>query len=289
MRFWIAIEDTSHDIVGDGPINTVTRCTTKSRVNRVGEFSFEMPATDPRASYVTARRSARIYAMLDGVETFLGGGSIDKITTSFDNDGVPMLQVSGSDFLTELSRISTGKLNLTGTGDDNITTLIDTIMAPLTDWDSIIETGSPDFVARFVYEPGFNAILSIAEKTGAYFHLDTANLPTRTLHWFYSISGTGILATMHGDPVAIADNPNACLITGIQVLEDSTDLKTRCYIFGSGEGDSITTALYAQNWPDGSLLSSPLLSMTPTLIFRAAATTSSTPTPMPPMGVTRSP
>jgi hypothetical protein len=259
MRFWIEIENAAQQTIGDGPITSATHCTTKARVNRVGEFSFEMPATDPRASLLIARYTALIYGMVDGVKTFLGGGPIDKIVTRLGVDGIPLLQVSGSDLLAELSRITVGNIKLTGSGDANIATLLSIISSPPLNWAIIQESGSPGFQARLVYETAFNSLLAIAEKTGAYFHLDTANLPTRAFHWFYSIADSAILATMHGDPVAIEQNDNACLITAIEIDQDSNVLKTRAFLFGGGEGDSINTARYAIGWPDASLLSNPYI------------------------------
>jgi hypothetical protein len=249
LRFWAEIQDTTGNIIGEGPVNSLTRCTTRTRVNRVGEYSFEMAATDPRASLVTARRTALIYGMLGGQKTFLGGGPIDKVATRL-TQGAPLLTVAGSDLLAELSRVSIGKMDLNAGGDTNIQTLMTFIDTPPLAWSSTREAGSPDFIARLVYETTFNTLFAVAEKTGAYFRFDTANAPARGLEWFYAIQDSGILATMHGDPVAIEGNPNACLITNIEIDQDSSDLKTRAFFFGSGEGDSITTAIYAQNWPD---------------------------------------
>lgn len=252
MRFWIDIENASHQRVGDGPIDTATRCTTRQRVSRVGEFSFEMPATDGRASLVTARRTAAIYGMVGGEKTYFGGGAIDKIVTRIGGGGVPMLQVSGSDLLTELSRISVGKLDLADTGDANIAALLSQVSSPPLSWAVSREVGSPEFRARLVYESVFNSLFAIAEKTGAFFRFDSSSLPTRGLEWFYTITDSGVLATMHGDPVALEGNTDVCLITDITVDQDSNDLKTRAFLFGSGEGDSITRAVYAVSWPNGS-------------------------------------
>src|SRR4029077_9939322 len=105
-----------------------------ARVNRVGEFSFEMAATDPRASLVVARRLAMMYSIQGGQKTFIGGGPVDKIVTRVNTSGVPMLQVSGSDMLDELTRISVGKLTLAGTGNANVATLMAIVNASPLNW-----------------------------------------------------------------------------------------------------------------------------------------------------------
>lgn len=259
MRFWIDIEDASRNRSGEGPITTATRCVTRKRLNRVGEFSFEVPATDERVTMIGARRTCAIVGMVEGVETYLGGGPMDEMRTRIGADGLPMLTVSGSDLLAELSRISVGRLELTDTGDANVATLLSRANNPPLSWATIVEQGSPDFRARLVYESLFNSIFAIAEKTGAYFRLVTSSLPTRHIDWFYTIEDSGILATMHGDPVALEGNANACLITSLEIVEDSNDLKTRAFLFGSGEGDSVVTSWFSTNWPDGSILADPYI------------------------------
>lgn len=255
MRIWADIEDISHNIVGDGPIVNLLNCKTTTRLSRVGEFSFDVPAMDERVDLIQARRAVLIYGMVNGEKTYLGGGTIDDIRTRMGADGIPILSVSGGDFLEELTRISVGKMTLTADGDTNISVLMAFITAAPLAWGTDRETGSPNFQARLVYETAFNSLFAVAEKTGAYFRFDGSNLPTRALKWFYTISSSGILATLHGDPVAIESNPNVCLISDIEIDQDSSDLKTRAFLFGSGEGESITTARYAANWPDLSPLS----------------------------------
>ncbi len=257
MRFWIDILDASHNVLGDGPITSAVSCTATWRVNRVGEFSFQMPATDPRASLIVARRLALIYVIRGDRKDFLGGGPIDKTVMRMSNSGAPMLQVSGGDMLEELTRYSVGALDLNSTGDANITTLLGLVDGISISWTVLQEMSTPNFVARLVYETILNSLISIAEKTGCYFHLDTANIPATTLHWFHTVNSNNMLATMHGDPIEIENNPDVCLITDIEVDQDSNDLKSRAYLFGAGEGATVLTAYYASQWPDGSAITGP--------------------------------
>lgn len=253
MRFWINIEDATHAIVGAGPISNVIRCTVKWRLSQVGEITFEMPATDERASLVQARRSCSIWGMLDGVQTYLGGGVIDEITTRIGADGIAYLSVRGGDLLRELQRRSVGDLDLQDSDPAvNLAALFALLLEDPINWDaSEISYASPVFQVRFVYESFLGSVISLAAKTGAYFRYGplTPGDPPRDFHWFYTLTSSGVLATMHGDPVAIESNANACLITNIEVLEDSNDLKTRAYLFGHGEGASVMTAVRATVWP----------------------------------------
>lgn len=260
MRFWVEIQDAAETVIGEGPISNIARCSIKKRVNRVGEFSFEMPALDERAELVVARNRAHIYGMIGGVKTLLGGGPIDELTTRIGPNGAPMLQVSGGDFLRELGRITVGKLTLDDVDpDDNVELLLGMILGAPLRWDSYTRLGnSPDFRARFVYESLWNSLLAVAEKTGAYMRWEEEpGVGPRGLHWFYAAADSGILATMHGDPVALESNENACLITNLEIVEDSNDLKTRAYLFGAGEGDSVITSFFANSWPDATSIEDP--------------------------------
>ena len=252
MRFWIDITDATNTIVGEGPIYNATRCTVSKRLSRAGEFGFELPATDERASLVTPRRNAYIYGMVNGAKTYLGGGTIDEIRTRIGADGIAMLAVRGGDIMRELARISVGKMTLDGTGEDNIAELLGAILGSPVGWTSYAAlTVGPEFQARLVHENFLGALLAISEKLGASFRWQETGGDPRNLRWIYSSDGSGILATMHGDAVALESNPDACLITNIEIVEDSYDIKTRAFVYGAGEGESAITLASAIVWPDG--------------------------------------
>ena len=102
MRFWIDIENISGEKQGEGPIWSALHWRSVKRLDRAGEFSFEMPATDKRSSLVQSRRVARCYAVINGVVTEVGAGRIDSISVRVPEDGHPLLVVSGPDLLAEL-------------------------------------------------------------------------------------------------------------------------------------------------------------------------------------------
>lgn len=59
MEVWI--ENEAGIRQGAGPITTATGWTQTPRLNAAGEFSFTMPALDPRAAYVRTHRWARAW------------------------------------------------------------------------------------------------------------------------------------------------------------------------------------------------------------------------------------
>lgn len=251
MRFWIDVDDMDNNRVGDGPVINATLCRVRERLSRVGDFDFEVSATDPRAALLTARRGVSIKGLVNGAVTYLGGGSIEDLRTHIDSDGLAMLLVKGPDLLRELVRILAGQFDLNYTGDTNVDSLLDLITLTPLEWSYTRTGSSPAFAARLAYESIFQSALTIAEKTGAQFRREESGGDPRHLHWFYSSDSSGLLATMHGDPDSIRDNPAACLITDIEIIEDAYDLKTHAYVFGAGEGASQMTMVGATVWPDG--------------------------------------
>lgn len=251
MRFWIDVEDMDHNRVGEGPVINATRCRVRERLSQVGDFDFEVFATDPRVALLTPRRGVSIMGLVNGAVTYLGGGSIEDLRTHIDSDGTPMLSVKGPDLLRELVRILAGQYDLNGTGDTNVDSLLDLVTLTPLEWEYTRVGSSPDFSARLAYESIFQSMVSIAEKTGAQFRREESAGEPRHVRWFYASDASDILATMHGDPDSIRDNPLACLITDIDVMEDAYDLKTHVYAFGAGEGASQMTMVGATVWPDG--------------------------------------
>jgi len=113
MRFWVDITDSDGTAYGAGPIWTATRWTNTARMDRAGTFAFEMPASDPRAAIIQAKREAHCYTIIDGAVTEVGAGIIDRIDV-LEQPGSrgPMLRVSGDDLLRELAYRIVGDLEL---------------------------------------------------------------------------------------------------------------------------------------------------------------------------------
>lgn len=112
MKIWIDIEDGSGTKLGGGPIISATRWRSTKRLDRAGVFEFEMPAGDPKAATLAAKRIVRCWGIVDGAKRELGAGIIDSIRTA---PGEPsMLVVAGDDLLRELTYRSVGFLDLVG-------------------------------------------------------------------------------------------------------------------------------------------------------------------------------
>ncbi len=97
--------------VGSGPITTAKGWRQVTRLDRIGEFSFSCPASDPQAAQLVAGR--HVYC-IDAGKT-VGAGIIRKIETG-TADGVPTLTISGPDLTQELAEAHIESLALNEAG-----------------------------------------------------------------------------------------------------------------------------------------------------------------------------
>lgn len=118
MKMWIDVENASGTRYGDGPIRTATEWTSTRRLDRAGEFSFTMPASDPRlvcsdgTNLLQHKRVVRCWAADEHGIREKGAGIIDTIEWTVDANGATMLTVAGSDLLRELANRTVGDLEL---------------------------------------------------------------------------------------------------------------------------------------------------------------------------------
>jgi hypothetical protein len=89
---------------GEGPIITASAWNQTTRLNAAGEFSFTMPALDPRAAYVRPKYFARAWQFeAPAGWREVGYGRIENISMSMSPEGLPQLTVGGVDELGELT------------------------------------------------------------------------------------------------------------------------------------------------------------------------------------------
>lgn len=143
--------------LGSGPIMTATDWKSVPRLDRAGDFSFKMPASDPRAALIQPRRYVRCYGLVGGTMTEIGAGIVDDIKV-VGGTGPTMLEVSGNDLLRELNWRTCGTLYLNEPGVANpaqvytlhisITTgeMIDNMGATTTDPTAAAFTTYPDAI-----------------------------------------------------------------------------------------------------------------------------------------------
>ena len=110
--YWVDVENPYGTKLGPGPIYTARNWESSVVLDGVGNFTFTMPASDPRCEYLVEKRFVRCYTILSGVVQEVGDGLIDNISVSMEGTNEPMLTVSGRGLGQELAQRTVGNLDI---------------------------------------------------------------------------------------------------------------------------------------------------------------------------------
>jgi hypothetical protein len=241
MKFWIDIETIAWVKVGPGPVISASEWESEDLLDKCGRFQFTMPASDPITAHLTAKRVVKCYGVINSVVTLVGAGIIDEIATRVSETGEATLVIGGDNIGRELTYRQVGTLALTTTAaPQNIIAL-----AP-TGWTLDTVNGHDVTIKAIAHafegESVLNAFVRLAEITGEHFRISS----DRKVVWIQRIdagaaTASGVRAIQGGDPIALESNPAVCLITDLEVLQDTYDLITRVYPYGVGNGDARAT------------------------------------------------
>lgn len=235
-QFRIDIETSAGVKQGDGPILSAIQWDSTPRLRRAGKFKFTMPAADPRAAQVVAKRVARCYALINGSMTAVGAGIIDKIRITIGRKGEATLEVEGDDLLRELTYRHVGQLHITTTAAP-----ADIMAFAPAGWSVTNSDGSTPATSATAIDHTFEgesvlaALGRLAEITGENFRLGAG----RVVVWLKTDqTASGKRAISGGDPVSLETNTDVCIITDLQEEQDTFDLASRIYPYGAGDGDA---------------------------------------------------
>ena len=246
MQIWLNVYDNSGGLLGSGPLASLTEFTTTASLSAAGAWSATLPAVDVRAAtLLQPKRVALAYGWdPDGGTMFLGGGPIEDLRVRISGDGVPMLEVSGGDLLSELAQVVVPF----GETDDGEAT----VRAAMPGGWTIVETDAlAAWSARYAYESVLAAWVRAADQVGFYFRLAPSGATLRRLELFDAVTSSGVRATLHAHSPAIERNELLCMIANISERHSSWDIANRAYCFGAGDWQAQLTLAYASLWPDG--------------------------------------
>lgn len=259
MRIWLDVESAPGVRTGPGPVITLASFSARARLNQAGDWSAMVPGLDTRAvDLLQPRRTVLAYAMIDGVQTFIGGGVIESMRVRMTGD-TPMLEVSGRDLLEELNRGTVGDVVLSqpaGVGGGvSWSTFVGAHMPAAWPWTLSSLTAVP-FVARFSHETLLGALSAVTDKLPIWFRLrsDTINGPRYLQVLGELLAPATVHASANADPLAVERNPSACLITSISEERAAADIVTRLIPFGAGNSVARLTLGAATQWPNGSAI-----------------------------------
>lgn len=244
----VDLEDTAGTRQGSGPLTSVSNVRITRRLSKAGTVAFDVPAADPKAALLIAKRVARVRSVRAGASVDLGAGIVDSITVRGRGSDPPLLTVAGDDLLSELANRRV--LNLTisdGSGGPvAIATALASIMALApAGWTidtATYTTSSSTVYHQFGNETVLAALIWVANALGEQFRLGTG----REVVWLYKQQpASGLRAIQTGDPVALAGNTSVVLIESLDEVQDTHATVTRIYPYGAGNATARVTLEHA--------------------------------------------
>lgn len=238
LQFYIDIEDASGNKLGSGPILSATGWQVRRQMDRAGEWQFTAPLSDTRMAQATPRRYGHIYALINNVYTWVGGGPIDSIVTSIGADGVVMATVSGSDLVRELAWRSVGYLTLdNGAGvpishTDAVAAVAGYAPAGWT----ITADGAPGnnyIYGQFNGESVLAALATVAERSRSHFYLSGK----RQITFASTFAASLVQAVQARGQLA----PGTTAIASLSLDQSSFDLYSRVIPVGAGQAMAALT------------------------------------------------
>lgn len=277
----IQLRDASNNKIGPGPLTTITRWRHVRRLDAAGEISFELPASDLRGHdnhsdgnpAIHPKRYAYAYGLRGGLMTQIGVGIVEESDITLSGHGVPTMQVSGGDLLSELRR-TTCYSNASGDASYQLSAVNDapdTILTTFASssflpgaWSLSGSDTVMDFYGKFIHETVLNALRAIADATGEHFRLGDNG---REIEWLGAAGDfvdCGVRAETDVDPIEAESNAAICLITDIRRRKDGRNLYNMLYPSGAGQGLDRLTLEWMTHWPDGHRLVSNISSISRT-------------------------
>jgi len=232
MQFYIDVTDSSGSKYGSGPIVSAHGWQSTVRLDRIGDFSFSMPAADPKAAAIENRRYVTCYAILPTGPAVVGAGIIDRVERRPDAEGNVDLVVSGSDLVKELTWRTVGAWllcdgDLPKTHADSVLTLSYLLPAG---WTVVANPSPPndDLFYLWAGETMFAALAKVAELSRCHVYPSAA----REMTFAHTFTDSGLRAIEAPPGADVSANENICYIDRVTTAVDSTDLVTRIYAIG---------------------------------------------------------
>lgn len=233
--FRVDVLDAGGNKVGSGPLTNVIGVSRTRSLDKIGQVTIDLPATDPATAVVGAGRQYAIYhASLGYLGTYTHSGQDIGVT------GAPSLRITASDGLVELARKSCYfRRTFSNTAAE---TVISTLLG-LAGWSSgTVESGLGNVTVALEGESVFRAISDVAEMCGAHFRPGSAD-GTLDFGVFGTASGLRLISA-DSAPRELEDNDAAGLISELSVTVDGESVANRLIPLGAGTGTTQLTLEY---------------------------------------------
>jgi hypothetical protein len=232
--FTIDVLDASGNRLGEGPLTNITSLNDTQRIDAIGEVGFGMPADDPRTALIAQGRLFDIFDERDGyLGRYLSG--VRNVQDSLSSPA------SVTNTLRGLLADLTGQSVLFGrTYDDQpIATVAAALLALRSGWTAEVESGLGNITDSFDGQNVFEAVESVANKSGCHFRLKPADpdsgLFYQTVEFgnFGESSGVRVINPKGQSRSNLSEYPEIAFGRSIQVLYDDRPIYNRIIPVGN--------------------------------------------------------
>jgi len=236
--FRIDILDASDNKVGDGPLTNIISIDDNRRLDKIGQLTFVIPASDPKVQFITAGRNFDVYDETDG---YLGRFIFNKMNFS-DTNGKAMLVVQTWSILKELV------YNIAGFAREyaasQVEVIVDDLVSDVSGWTT--NTGTNLGTANVTYQGQtiYQGIEELAKRWGLHFRLGSG---TRVLEFdtFGDVNNNVRLTNLSGQSDAY-EGVETAIIKSIRKMIATDEVYNRVIAVGAGNGAAQLNLLDAE-------------------------------------------
>lgn len=230
-----------------GPIVSASSWTQTSRMDRAGEFSFQMSGRDPMAPSVSTLSIVRCFARTRKSDNTIewseiGSGIVQRVEYQALSSGEINVIVSGTDMLSEFNYISMGNQYYTPNSPSfqllhNIQTNIQSTVNAndaSKSWTFFNTTSTQQLAGRWSFESALQACIRLTELAQTHFVVSGFRVLTWIDTLVNSFPSNGIRAISSQTDLAA----QTISIQSVSRAFDYSEIITRVAAFGSGNSDS---------------------------------------------------
>ena len=231
--FSIDVLDSSGGVIGAGPLATVMQMNDTDSLDKIGNATFSLPASDPACSLITAGCQ---FALRDRVDGYVGQ-FLYRSKRLTDSWGEPLLEVNCDSTLQELSRYTVGFRRVYDY--DAVDVVVADLISLATGWSASVDAGIGNTTIPYEGESVLVAMDALRDRWGQHYRLS----PPRMLQFGAFGVASGVrLTNLRGQVAAeIAAHTEIAIVSSISLVEEDAEVFNRIIPLGAGQGVSQLT------------------------------------------------
>lgn len=229
--------------VGNGPLRDIIKCQATQRLNRGGNWSFEIHAQDPKAQFIAPNKFLQCNFTTKPFENdSVFGGQITNVNMIGEGRNERLL-VEGVDPLGELTKIILTN-DVVFTSDSNSPGTILTLAnnkataSVRPNWYVVVPFLTTTSLTATIPKltTSLEALILISDRLGEHFRMEGG----RAVRWVGPVANfadTGLLAVGNGDPSSLQRNSNVLVVQSFERVNDAQGVVTRLFPLATGVGE----------------------------------------------------